>query len=77
VTKGKFSGGEQVKPTIGGEGDVSGREDQQEVVLGGPDGALGFIGAVVLGGNVLELGGGFSGPKEGGQGIRSLIVCER
>jgi hypothetical protein len=61
VVEGKFSGGEQVRPTIGGKGYMGRREDRQEVVLGGPNGALGLVSAVVLRGNVLELGRGLGG----------------
>jgi hypothetical protein len=68
VVKGEFSGGKRVRPTVGGKSYVGRREDRQEVVLGGPNGALGLIDAVVLGGNVLELGGGLSGTKEVGTG---------
>jgi hypothetical protein len=73
VVEGDFSGGEQVRPTIGGKGYVGRREDRQEVILGGPNGALGLISTVVLG-SVLELGGGLSGQKKGGEASRGLIV---
>ncbi len=33
VVEGKFSGGEQVRPTIGGKCYMSRREDRQEVIL--------------------------------------------
>ena len=45
---------EQVRPAIGGKGDVAGRESGDEVVFGSADSSLCRKGAVVLRGGVLE-----------------------
>ena len=45
---------EEEVPTVRGEGDVSGGEGGNEMVLWGPDPSLHGIGAVVGGGDTLE-----------------------
>ena len=64
VVEGEFSGGEQVRPTIGGESYVGRREDRQEVILGGPNGALGLVSPVVLRGTYWNLVGGLVDRKK-------------
>jgi hypothetical protein len=57
VVEGEFGDGQEKVPAIGRERDVGSGENREEVVLGGSHRSLGFVGPVVLGGNVLELDG--------------------
>ena len=64
MVKGEFGGWKEVRPTVRREGDVTRREYSNEVVFSRPNGAFGTIGAMVLGGDILELDGGLSLAEE-------------
>jgi hypothetical protein len=63
---------EQVRPAIGGKGDVAGRESGDEVVFGSADSSLCRKGAVVLRGGVLEREGDRA--KKGSEVRRSFVI---
>jgi hypothetical protein len=54
VVEGKFGGGKQFRPTVGGKSYVGRRENINEVVLSCLHSALSFVGPMHEGGNVLE-----------------------
>jgi hypothetical protein len=58
VVEGEFGDGQEKVPAIGRERDVGSGENCDEVILRGSHRSLGFVGTVVLGGNVLKLDGG-------------------
>ena len=75
MVKGELGLGDQVVPAVRGEGDVGGREDRNDVVLGGTYGTFRREGAMVVGRDVLEGDGGRV--EEGGKVRRSLVVEEK
>jgi hypothetical protein len=52
--EGKFGSGEWVGPSVGREGDMTGRDDGNDVVFGGSNRPFRRESTMVLGGNVLE-----------------------
>jgi hypothetical protein len=74
VVEGKFSGGKQCRPTVGGESDVSRRENGNKVILSCLHSALSFVGPMHEGGNVLEGKRGLLAAKEGGEFGGNLVV---
>ena len=77
MVKGQFGCGEKIRPTVGGESDVCGGEDREEVVLPRPNRPLRPVGSVIEGGGYLEVNGGLTGTKEGFEVSGSLVVNEQ
>ncbi len=74
VVKGEFGDGQEKVPAIGRERDVCSGEDRNEVILGGSHRSLGFVVAVVVGGNVLELDGGRELTEDGSEVLGRFVV---
>ena len=74
MVEGELGGRKKIWPASRGKGNVTGRQDGQEVVLPCSDGSFCPIGAVVLGGNILELDRGVRGSEKGGEVIGGLII---
>ena len=74
MVEGEFGGWKEVRPTIRREGDVTRREYSNEVFFFRPNGAFGTIGAMVLGGGILELDGGLRLAEERFEIEGGLIV---
>jgi hypothetical protein len=66
--------GEEEVPEVGGEVDVNGSEEGDEVVFEDADGAFSGVGTVVVGGNVLDFGGDGGGLEELGEEGGVFIV---
>jgi hypothetical protein len=52
MAEGKLGDGKQVTSTVWGKANVGGRENGEEMVFAGPDGALGLVCPVIWGGGV-------------------------
>ena len=74
AVEGEFGDGQEKVPAIGRERNVSSGENRETVVLGGPDRSLGFVGPVILGGNVLELDGRGRLAKEVSEVLGRFVV---
>ena len=72
VSQSQLSLPKEVVPSVGGEGEVSGRKDGDDVVLGGSDIPFRRESAMVAGGGVLYVKG--VGSKKVSKGLRCLIV---
>ena len=72
MVKGELGLGDQVVPAVRGEGDVGGREDRNDVVLGGTYCTFRRVGAVIEGRDILV--GEVNGDEESSQVRRSLVV---
>jgi hypothetical protein len=58
VVKGAFGKGDEYVPLGGGQRNMGGGEDGNEMVFSGPDGPFGLVSPVVGGRDVLNLDGG-------------------
>ncbi len=65
--EGKFSGGKEFRPTVGGESDVGRRDNRNKVILSCLHSALSFVGPMHEGGDALEGKRGLLAAKEGGE----------
>ncbi len=74
VVEGEFGDRQEKVPAIGRERDIGSRENREKVVLGGPYRSLGFVGPVVLRGNVLELDGRGGLAKEVSEVLGRFVV---
>jgi hypothetical protein len=74
MIEGELGGKKKIRPAIRGKGDVTGRQDGQEMVPPCANGPFHAISSVVLGGNVLHLDNGLEGVEESGEFGGSLIV---
>jgi hypothetical protein len=74
VVKGEFGGWKEVRPTVRREGDMARRKHRNEMILSSPNGSFGTIGAMVLGGGILELDGGLRLAEERFEIEGGLIV---
>ena len=74
MVEGQLSVGEEEIPEVRGEVDVDRGEDRSEVIFERADSTFSRVGAVIVGGNVLDVGGGGKGLEEGGEEGGRLIV---
>ena len=74
MVKGEFGGWKEVRPTVRREGDMARREHRNEMIFASPNGSFGTIGAMVLGGGILELDGGLRLAEERFEIEGGLIV---
>ncbi len=72
--EGQFRGGEKVALTIGGKGDVSRREDSEEVILPCPNRSFRFVGAMIVRRDTLKVNAGLGGLEEGSEFRRDFVI---
>ena len=64
MVKGELGGGKKIGPAIRGKGNMTGRQDRNEVVFSGSYGPFRAVSTVVLGGDILHLDFGITGAKK-------------
>ena len=74
MVEGELGGGKKIGPAIRGKGNMTGRQDRNEVVFAGSYGPFRAVSAVVLGGDILHLDFGITGAKENSEVSRGLII---
>ncbi len=72
--EGQFDGGEKVTPTIGGESDVSRRENREEVIFPCPNRSFRFVGAMIVRRDALIVDAGLGGLEEGSELRRDFVI---
>jgi hypothetical protein len=70
VVEGKFSGGRQFRPTVGGESNVGKQENGNEVILSCLHSVLSFVGP-------MDEGGERAGREEGDAGCETRRLVQR
>ncbi len=75
MVEGELGLGNQVVPAARGERDVGGREDSNDVVLGGTYCTFRRVGEMVKGRDILE--GEVDGKEEGSEVRRSFVVKKK
>ena len=76
MVEGELGGGKKIGPAIRGKGNMTGRQDRNEVFFSGSYGPFRAVSAVVLGGDilVLHLDFGITGAKKNSKVSRGLII---
>ena len=67
MVEGELGGGKKIGPAIRGKGNMTGRQDRNEVVFSGSYGPFRAVSAVVLGGHILNLDFRLRRAKESGK----------
>ena len=77
MVQGELHGGKELVPEVNRELDMNGGERSNDVVFGGTNGALGEVGAVVVGGDELDSGGWRARTEEGAHVGGRFVVREK
>ena len=67
MVEGELGGRKKIRPAIRGKGNMTGRQDRNEVVFSGSYGPFRAVSAVVLGGHILNLDFRLRRAKESGK----------